>query len=194
MFALMVLFAFGVYLLCSLFIIWLARYCAKQLGHRPWIWGWVSALLMYNVVFWDLIPSYVLYHNYQANESGLWVYKTVDQWRAENPGVEQTLTRKEYGGRFPVPGTDSVRYPINQRFEWWATRTRRWPGITRIKYEVLDVKEQSVMVRAIYFQSGDCTNPQYYRFWVQRCGAATQHGIRNYFELDKTYFIGRIEE
>ncbi len=47
---------------------------------------------MYNLVFWDLIPTKLLHKYYCATEAGILVYKTPGQWITENPGVAETLT------------------------------------------------------------------------------------------------------
>jgi hypothetical protein len=49
------------------------------------------ALVMYHLVFWDWVPTVVAHQYYCATEAGFWVYKTVDEWKAENPGVMETL-------------------------------------------------------------------------------------------------------
>ena len=50
---------------------------------------------MYLIPFWDWMPTVPVHQYYCAKESGIWVYKTVDQWKAENPGVMETLAANE---------------------------------------------------------------------------------------------------
>ncbi len=51
----------------------------------------IPALVMYSIVFWDWLPTVAVHQYYCAKESGFWVYKTLDQWKAENPGVMESL-------------------------------------------------------------------------------------------------------
>ena len=64
---------------------------AREQGRNTRIWGSISAFAMFNVLFWDLIPVYGV-HSYKcAKEGGFKIYKTIDQWKHENPGIAETL-------------------------------------------------------------------------------------------------------
>jgi hypothetical protein len=91
MFGLAVLLAMGVYLLLSVGVVkWAIRY-ARDNGKSAKRWGWGAAFVMYSLVFWDWIPTIATHQYYCAKDSGFWVYKTLDQWKAENPGVMEGL-------------------------------------------------------------------------------------------------------
>ena len=92
MLGLVVLFIIGVYLAVSTLVVWLVARWAKKRGHRGWVWGGLAAFAMYNLVFWDLIPTLAMHKYYCATEAGFWVYKTPEQWAKENPGVMETLS------------------------------------------------------------------------------------------------------
>lgn len=66
------------------------RYAARH-GRSKWRWGIGAFLLVYLPIFWDWIPTVVVHQYYCAKDSGFWVYKTLDQWKAENPGVMERL-------------------------------------------------------------------------------------------------------
>lgn len=85
------LFGFGVYLAISYGVVKLAMFIARNVGGRPRLWGMMAGLVMYHLVFWDLIPTLVAHKYYCATEAGFWVYKTPEQWKLENPGVFETL-------------------------------------------------------------------------------------------------------
>ena len=74
MLGLMLLLAFGVYLAVSGLVVLLAARWARRHNRRPWIWGGLAAFAMYNMVFWDLIPTLAMHKYYCAAEAGLWVY------------------------------------------------------------------------------------------------------------------------
>jgi len=57
---------------------------------------------MYNLVFWDLIPTLAMHKYYCANEAGFWVYKTPEQWVKENPGVAKTLSMSHLPEQYRV--------------------------------------------------------------------------------------------
>jgi hypothetical protein len=91
MFGLMVLLAFVVYLLISIGVVkWAVRYARKH-DRSAKRWGWSAALVMYLIPFWDWLPTVATHQYYCATESGFWVYKTLDQWKQENPGVMEGL-------------------------------------------------------------------------------------------------------
>jgi len=85
----------GLYLLISIGVVaWAINY-AKKNGKSAKRWGWGAALVMYMIPFWDWIPTVATHQFYCAKDSGFWVYKTFDQWKAENPGVIGTLTTQQ---------------------------------------------------------------------------------------------------
>lgn len=91
MFGLAYLLALGLYLLISIGVVrWAIRY-ARNYGRSAKRWGWAAAFVMYSLVFWDWIPTVATHQYYCAKESGLWVYKTPEQWKKENPGAMEEL-------------------------------------------------------------------------------------------------------
>lgn len=121
MIAVAYLLFFGVYLLISLAVVaWIAIRTKKR-GRNPWLWGLGALLVMYNLVFWDWLPSKVQHDYYCRNQAGFWVYKTLDQWKQENPGVFEMLVydngrtnsihEEGEGGR-------TNRYILNDRIKW----------------------------------------------------------------------------
>ncbi|MDR3213236.1 MAG: hypothetical protein LBT71_04865 [Azoarcus sp.] len=79
--------AMGVYLLISIVIVRSAIRCARNSGTSAKRWGWGAALVMYLIPFWDWLPTVAVHQYYCATEAGVWVYKTFDQWRQDNPNV-----------------------------------------------------------------------------------------------------------
>jgi len=95
MFGLAVLVVFGIYLLISFLVVrWSIGYARKN-GKSVKKWGWGAALVMYLIPFWDWIPTVATHQFYCAKDAGFWVYKTLDQWKAENPGVMEGLVANE---------------------------------------------------------------------------------------------------
>lgn len=89
MYGLLVFGALGLYLLISIgVVLWAIRHAHKS-GKSGKLWGWGAAFVMYNLMFWDWIPTVVAHKYLCATQSGFWVYKTLDQWKEENPGGEE---------------------------------------------------------------------------------------------------------
>jgi len=119
MFGLAVLVVFGIYLLISILLVRWAMRAARKQGRRAWVWGLVTAFVMYNLVFWDWMPTVVTHQYYCSTEAGFWTYKTVDQWKKENPGVMETLVANKVS--IQRVGDDSNHTDtqiLNQRFHW----------------------------------------------------------------------------
>jgi len=90
--ALVILFFLAIYLLITAVVMGLASRWARRHGRRGWVWAGVAAFGMYNLVFWDLIPTLLVHKYYCETQAGFWVYKTPEEWRDENPGVLETLS------------------------------------------------------------------------------------------------------
>lgn len=102
MIGLLVLGAIGLYLLISVLVVrWAIRH-ARANGKSAKRWGWGAALGMYLLVFWDWIPTVAVHQYYCAADSGFWVYKTLDQWKVENPeGLEKIeKENKEWAAKY----------------------------------------------------------------------------------------------
>jgi len=121
---------------------------AKRSNRSSIVWGGVAAILMLSIVFWDLIPVYGT-HQYQCiNNGGFTVYKTLDQWRDENPGVAETLVA--VNGKSSVIG-DTVRYQLNQRFSWDNTNSQVWYTLYKKEENIVDIKTGEILAKNIDF-------------------------------------------
>lgn len=156
MLGLMFLLAFLVYLAISIGIIVLAARWAKKRNRKSWVWGSLAAFVMYNIVFWDWIPTVVAHKYYCSTQAGFWVYKTLDQWKVENPGVMETLVANK-GAPSNRQGdmTNYIdTYFLNQRFNWVVKHNgpllfNRW----RHEQEVIDAKSGEVLARYVDFST-----------------------------------------
>lgn len=130
------------------------RYAAKH-GRSKWRWGVGAFLLVYLPIFWDWIPTVAVHQYYCAKESGFWVYKTLEQWKAENPGVVETLVANKVPVLVSHEGsqdnwTDAEM--LNQRIKIVSKRNGplflhrwRWEG------EWVDSKNNEVLARYVDF-------------------------------------------
>ena len=177
MMGLMVLGFFAVYLALSVWAVKAANGWAMANNKKPWLWGGLAAFVMYNLVFWDLIPT-LLHKYYCSTQAGFWVYKTSEQWKAENLGQEQgliedpSLPSKSHGEK----GRWIHIFPLNKRFNMVATSHQVYTLLPVYKYseEVIDTKNNKVMNRLVgvsarYFDENSINS---LKLWIARsdCG------------------------
>lgn len=148
--------AIALYLIVSLVVIVLTARVAKKQGRSPWRWGGAAALVMYLLVFWDHIPTVVAHKYYCEKEAGFWVYKTLDQWKAENPGVVEGLVANK--GEPSKRQGDMVNYIdtyfVNQRFNLIVKHNGQFPlNRWRHEREVVDTQSHEVLARYVDFST-----------------------------------------
>lgn len=154
-----ILLLFGAFWIVSLYplLIWTAVDFAKRTGRSTKRWGFGAAIGLYLLVFWDQIPTYLLHHYYCATEAGIWVYKTPEQWKAENPGVAETLTWKDLSDEY---GDDEKSwFVLNQRFHL-VTTVKSAPLLPVSVYikTVEDIKNEEIVLKHISVYSGYGSN------------------------------------
>lgn len=113
MLGLFFLFAFLIYLLISVWVIAFVVRKARERGIAGWKLGVPAALIMYLLVFWDHIPTLIAHKYYCDKEAGFFVYKTLEEWEKENPGVAETLTWKRLSDSEYKKGR--ITYYLNER-------------------------------------------------------------------------------
>jgi hypothetical protein len=189
---------FAVYLLVSVAAVrWAIGYARKH-GKSAKRWGWGAAFVMYSIVFWDFIPTVAVQQFYCAKDSGFWVYKALDQWKAENPGVMEGLVANK-GAPFRHQLFDDEHgktdtYLLNDRFNWIVTQQDIFHplSIIRTEQQVKDVQTDEVLAHYLDFGSGHSVieSGMPLRFWLQNKNCIG--GERNYgnFLLFKRTFQG----
>ncbi|MBY0268884.1 MAG: hypothetical protein K2X06_03340 [Burkholderiales bacterium] len=193
---LVILGALALYLLISIAVVIGAIKHAKKTGKSVKRWGWGAVLIMYLIPFWDWIPTVAVHQYYCATESGFWVNKSLDQWKAENPGVSETLvankatSSKRQGDMTNYTDT----YYLNQRFNWVVKKTgplllHRWHW----EKEVIDTSTNEVLVRYVDFSTGSGFiggPPRGFRFWLQNDHCIGGQG--NMYSMDA--FVSNISQ
>lgn len=164
-----IIFGIFVYILISIAVVfWVSRY-AKAKGRGAGRWAVMTALIIFLIPFWDLIPTIVTREYFCSTEAGLKIYKSPEKWRAENPGVYETLVREKL--RRSYANSDEHITPLNQRFNLVSKLEgpllfNRW----RVVSEIRDEKNGEVIAREIDFQTGQ-ERPQAdwsgWKFWLQ---------------------------
>lgn len=179
----------AVYLLISIGVVAWAVSHAKKTGKSAKRWGWSAALVMWLIPFWDWLPTVAVHQYYCATESGFWVYKTIDQWKVENPRGWEELDEDKNAPMRRV-GNDENHTDIqvlNQRFHW-TTEKRRFVSLLpvyRWKDEIADSNTSQVVARYIDLSSGK--GRDYLKFWmnVESCpgGEKNKNALYHFVEL-----------
>ena len=87
MMGLLYIIFFAIYLLVSVVIITISYRYTKRHYQRGRVGGCLAAFAMYNLVFWDWIPTIIMHQYYCSTDAGFWVNKTPEEWIKENPEV-----------------------------------------------------------------------------------------------------------
>jgi hypothetical protein len=174
----------GTVVFITLLAMGIAALIAKSNGKNPYRWAKFTffALLVYMV--WDIYPTHLALDYYCKKEAGFWVYKTLDQWKAENPGVMEKLVSYNKN-----PGGFNVDWPfhfeqrsdgrqliitghINERFNEISTRQDKLGVLSIVEEDrvLLDIKKNEVIARYVDFGSGSSVRDPKNRnikFWLQ---------------------------
>ena len=163
------------YLLITIVVVAGAIAYARRSGRSAQRWGLSAVLGMYLLVFWDYIPTMLVHKYYCATESGFWVYKTLEQWKLENPGVFETLVHNKSDPSIDRGDMNNfqIRHLWNTRFNSLLAKSgpfaiRRW----RWEQQVVDVTTGEVLARRIEFSTGNGKvggEPEL-RFWLHTDG------------------------
>jgi hypothetical protein len=154
--------ALALYTLISFITVICAIIFAIKRKKNAWLWGGVAAFIMYSLLFWDWIPTVAVKQYYCSTQAGFWVYKTADQWKAENPEILATLSKplptgspKESkqldGGQGEVD-----TFHRNERFDLIVKRQDMSQLLPIIRKEeiIRDVKKNEVLARYVDFSTG----------------------------------------
>lgn len=196
--------ALALYLLIAIAVVIGAVKYAKQNGKSAKRWGCSAALVMYLIPFWDWIPTVAVHQYYCAKEAGFWVYKTVDQWKKENPGIAETLVANK-GSPSSRQGdmtNHSDTYYLNQRINWVVKRYNS-PLLNQWRHEkdIVDAKTNEVLARRVDFSTAQIrAGGGWYgwKFWLHNShcasGANSQHdtqALREQFVALEVQLNGR---
>jgi hypothetical protein len=168
---LVVMVVMGVYLAVSAIVLSWAINHAKKNGKSVKKWGWGAVLVMYLIPCWDWLPTVATHQYYCTKDSGFWVYKTLDQWKTENPGVMKGLTTQRVWPRQHVG--DMKNYTstaiVNQRFNYVNKKSGPFLfNVWQHDQEIFDSKTSTVLARQIDFSTGNGNvggEPEL-RFWI----------------------------
>ncbi|WP_139271089.1 hypothetical protein [Atopomonas hussainii] len=143
-----------VYLGMSICLTYLAyRYTAVRYS-KGWVGGWLAALTMYSLVFWDWIPTYVVHKYYCSTQAGFWVYKSPDQWIKENPDMVGRKWGDDFMVRVESISADSWRVWYSDAIYRETVQQSDYAGglLKRTEGVLIDSRNKSVLSRVVQFQ------------------------------------------
>jgi len=165
---------FVLYLIISLIVIGIGMHKARLRGYKRWQGGLLAAFIMYNLLFWDLIPVYVV-HGYQCdNNAGFTIHKTLEQWKQENPGVAETLVPIKNSSSIKMGNT--TRYQLNQRFAWDLIDENIWYIVNKRDEKIIDIQTGAIVAQYVDFDSNpsqfiNANTFNDYKFWFAGLGS-----------------------
>jgi hypothetical protein len=147
MLALAFLGGFLLYLILSIVISKWVAIIAGDLGLSRKKSAVVTFIFMMELVFWDWLPMEILFKYECSANAGLFVKKTIDDWKQENPGVWNTLdpedlpeeyfVKVEYGQKkskrmyYKLPDGSELVAKYNAAGKYMMTDLRKGDGIYR---------------------------------------------------------------
>lgn len=197
MIGLLYLVFFVLYLAVSVWVVMKAYHYARQRYQKGWAGGWLAALFMYHLVFWDLVPVFVMHQYYCSTEAGFWVYKTPERWLKENPSragqdwTDQSTWKRE------LLADETSRYWLSDRIYVDVVHlpNHTLAIIKKVK-TMVDDETNSVIAKAVEFYRGNrgiglgAGTLTDYKLWLgaghRFCGpATTPDGFSDLFDLNR---------
>lgn len=130
------------YIALSVGVVWFFVLRAKRRGISGWKWGLPAGIIMYMIVFWDLIPTLVVKEYYCEKYAGTTVYITPEQWKAENPGVAESLTWKRPKNILRESNILNERFIIEHK-----KKTALYIPVTLIEADIVDIKSKNIVAK-----------------------------------------------
>ena len=196
MIGLMYLLFFSAYALISLAVVVGAVKWARKRGRSTFRWGFAAAFIMYNLVFWDWIPSIIQHEYYCRTKAGFWVYKTLEQWKAENPGYLESLVKKDLidsmNGRDYVKeiykkGVEVKIISLHPRFESVSYYIKKNicgidAGVNLIRRDIVDSENNYVLARYVGSSVGSGVGGlKYWKIRKCLCDVENDHEFWSYY-------------
>lgn len=143
------LLVFALYIALWRWAVRRARSWAKGSGRNPTRWAIAAHLAMYSLVFWDLIPAFSVWGYECGTQAGFTLYKTLDEWKKENPGVAKTL--QPIANPEWIKKGNTTRVPLNQRFMWEFTDRHLLFRVSEHRERIIDSKTGETLAEYIDF-------------------------------------------
>ena len=157
------------YVIISAIIILLGGWIVKAFGKRPRRWYIGATIVSFLILFWDYLPTYILFRYYCNTQCGVTVNKTLDQWNIEHPDAfymrhpVRELRREKI-----INGT---RYWLNRRIAYESTYNAKPLSIYENTQKIVDIPSGDVLYKFVsYGVQNHMQNPKRfrdYKIWLQ---------------------------
>jgi hypothetical protein len=163
MIGLIAIIVFGVLLILACWaFIWTYKAKRRKGKSDAVAFGWaIAAVVALSLpITWDAIPSWIAFEYYAHKEAGLTVFKTLDQWKAENPGVAETLepykltVNDKRGASFEI-GNAFSRVRLNERFSYDSKSKHLFLSVALTEHRIVDTKTGDSVLRLVAVASGN---------------------------------------
>jgi hypothetical protein len=163
MIGLIAIFVFGALLLvmCSVFV-WTYK-AKRRSGKNRWgalRWAVAAPIALLLLITWDAIPTWLAFEYYAKKDAQFTLLKSLAQWKAENPGVSETL--EPYGRTARDERSNSMhmsngmsRTPLNARFAYDTQSEALFLSVRLTRHEIIDTKSEEVVFRFMAVNSGN---------------------------------------
>lgn len=182
-----VLGALGLYLLVLVSAVLFAISYARKHGKGTKRWGWGVALVVFLIPFWDWLPTVAVHQYYCAKDSGFRVYKSLDQWKLENPGVMRNLRAVKQPIQAVPYGYLQI---LDERFAIETHRTLPVPLLTTQVDEdlLVDRKTGEILAKGVVVASGvgNLSTGGGVRFWLNQNPCIQKDFWRLVGEIEKS--------
>jgi hypothetical protein len=111
-------------------------------------------LVMYMIPFWDLIPTLIAHKYYCNTEAGFWIYKTPQEWIAENPGDIENLKMSLKPHNLTIKMNNTVRTGVTQRFYHDVKREKIFLTLGRTEKKFIDAETGELIAKTVNFILG----------------------------------------
>jgi len=150
MIGLMYLLALLLYLALSIAVVVAIGRWAKRSGKKRWAWMSGAGVVMYLLVFWDLVPTIVMHRYLCSTYAGMTIHKTPEAWLAENrdrPKEPLKDVKELFPGLHDLANTTTDgRFAYGSESKWYSPLlvfTRRTSLVDRVSGETL-LEQRSV--------------------------------------------------
>lgn len=189
MMGLLVFVVLGFYFALSAFLVVGVSCFSKKHFRVGWPVGVLVGLVMYNLVFWDAIPTWYTHRHLCDTEAGLKVYQTPEEWAKENPeryqmaraATERVIARRSNNDLEAIHSFTEFSSGLN--LELYSSRQRNYAFNTGVVRErVFDSVSGKVLFEVTDFHGGagsrslavGASSFADYKFWTVtgRCSRA----------------------
>lgn len=193
MLALAFLSALIIYFGVSAFVGWLVARFSGHSGTRSWLVGLSIFCGMIGLVFWDWLPMEISHKHYCSNAAGYTQYKTLKDWREENPGAWEAVipAGQILSPSFGVRG--NYTSVLNDRFSQRMTWRNMGFHIVEKRQILVDTESGDVLAQFVDYGTDipalglGGNELAHLKFWMHK-DSCEEH-LRENIRSDKSKFI-----